>query len=104
MPCIRLLHLSPDLYPDPTSFRPERFLEGQGHGYAWIPFGGGTRRCIGASFACSQMRIVLRTVLDRAELSPERPADEPIRNRHITLVPGRGGRVVKTTSLTASRR
>src|SRR5664280_1783502 len=48
MPCIRLLHLSPDLYPDPTSFRPERFLEGQGHGYAWIPFGGGTRRCIGA--------------------------------------------------------
>jgi len=104
MPCIRLLHLSPDLYPDPTSFRPERFLEGQGHGYAWIPFGGGTRRCIGASFACSQMRIVLRTVLDRAELSPERPTDEPIKNRHITLVPGRGGRVVKTTSLTASRR
>ena len=99
MPCIRLVHLSADLYPDPSSFRPERFLEGQGHGYAWIPFGGGTRRCAGAAFASFQMRIVLRTILARAELRADRPRDESVRNKHITLVPGRGGRVIKTRPL-----
>lgn len=99
MPCIRLVHLSPTLYPDPHEFRPERFLEGQGQGYAWIPFGGGTRRCIGAAFASSEMRIVLRTILARAELAADRPRDESVRNKHITLVPGRGGRVIKASAL-----
>jgi cytochrome P450 family 135 len=96
MPCIRLVHLSANHYPDPMRFRPERFLEGQGRGYAWIPFGGGTRRCIGASFASFQMRVVLRTILARAELSPDRPADERVKNQHVTFVPGRAARVIKS--------
>jgi cytochrome P450 len=94
MPCIQLVQRSRRYYPEPDQFRPERFLEGQGHGYAWIPYGGGTHRCVGASFAAFQMRIVLRTILAQTELSADRPQDERIRNEHITLVPGRGGRVV----------
>jgi cytochrome P450 len=95
MPCIRLVQLSEERFPDPLSFRPERFLEGQGGGYSWIPFGGGARRCLGASFASFHMRVVLRTILANVELAPERAADEAVENRHITLVPGRGGRVVR---------
>jgi cytochrome P450 family 135 len=98
MPCIRLAHLSPEHYSDPEAFRPERFLEGEGSGYTWIPFGGGSQRCIGASFALVQMRIVLRTVLAEAELLPDRARDEAIRNQHITLEPSRGGRVLRIGS------
>jgi cytochrome P450 len=98
MPCIRLAHLSPEHYTDPETFRPERFLEGEGGGYTWIPFGGGPQRCIGASFAMVQMRIVLRTVLADAELLPDRARSEAIRNQHVTLVPSRGGRVLRAGS------
>jgi cytochrome P450 len=98
MPCVRLAHLSPEHYSDPEVFRPERFLEGEGGGYTWIPFGGGPQRCIGATFAMVQMRIVLRTVLAEAELLPDRARSEAVRNEHVTLVPSRGGRVVRTGS------
>jgi hypothetical protein len=98
MPCVRLAHLSPEHYSDPEAFRPERFLEGEGGGYTWIPFGGGPQRCIGATFAMVQMRIVLRTVLADAELLPDRARSEAVRNEHVTLVPSRGGRVVRTGS------
>ncbi len=96
MPCTLLAHLSPEHYSDPEVFRPERFLEGEGAGYTWIPFGGGPQRCIGATFAMSEMRIVLRTVLTDAELLPDRARGEAIRNEHVTLVPSRGGRVLRT--------
>ena len=98
MPCIRLAHLSPEHYSDPEVFRPERFLEGEGGGYTWIPFGGGPQRCIGATFAMTEMRIVLRTVLAEAELLAERARSEGIRNEHVTLVPSRGGRVLRIGS------
>jgi cytochrome P450 family 135 len=98
LPCIRLVQLSKSAYPDPECFRPERFLNGEGQGYTWIPFGGGTRRCIGAAFASFQMRVVMRTILAHAELQADPAGDEPIRNEHITLVPGRGGRVIKRRS------
>jgi cytochrome P450 len=94
MPAVRLVHLSDEHFQDPESFRPERFLEGEGGGYSWVPFGGGTRRCLGASFAALQMRVVLRTVLRACELRPDRRRDEAVRNDHITLVPARGARVV----------
>lgn len=99
MPGIRLAHLCERHFADPDAFRPERFLEGEGGGYAWVPFGGGTHRCIGAAFAAFQMRVVLRTILARAELAPDRPREERIRNEHVTLVPARDGRVVKVRSL-----
>ena len=59
---IYMLHTNPEVYPDPFAFKPERFLDGGPETYSWIPFGGGTRRCIGAAFAELELRIVLREV------------------------------------------
>jgi cytochrome P450 len=91
---IALVHLRPDVYPDPHEFRPERFLEGQPEPYTWIPFGGGVRRCIGASFAQQEIKVVLRTLLEGARLRPASRRPEVPRARHVTIVPSRGARVV----------
>lgn len=91
-PSILLVHLREDIYPDPFGFRPERFLESPPGTYTWIPFGGGMRRCIGASFAQFEMRAVLRGVLRAVDLAPA-GGPERISRRAITLVPRRGGRV-----------
>ena len=92
LPAIAVLHRRPDLHESPDEFRPERWLEGSPEPYAWIPFGGGVRRCIGASFAQVEMRTVLREVLRRVRLrAPDR---KPERGavRHVTVVPARGCR------------
>jgi cytochrome P450 len=89
-----LLHHDPDIYPDPYAFRPERFLEEAPGTYTWIPFGGGRRRCLGASFALLEMKIVLRAVLAQNELEPATPKDEGTRRRSITLSPRSGSRAV----------
>jgi cytochrome P450 len=91
---IALVHRRPDLWPDPHAFRPERFLEGQPEPYSWIPFGGGVRRCIGASFAQYEMKVVLRTIMRRARLRAESGEGERGVLRNVTVVPNRGARVV----------
>jgi cytochrome P450 len=94
VPSIAATQHRDDLYPNPDEFRPERFLDGPPDGYTWLPFGGGVRRCIGASFAQFEMRVVMRAILERAELRAARPAPERAQLRNITIAPSRGCRVV----------
>jgi len=95
-PAIWLAHTRPDAYPEPYAFRPERFLDGGPETYAWIPFGGGIRRCLGASFAEFEMRIALREILARCELRKADPRPERVGRRNITLSPRDGTPVVLT--------
>ncbi|WP_205696423.1 cytochrome P450 [Conexibacter sp. SYSU D00693] len=95
VPCIQLVHRRPDVYPDPHRFVPERFLDTAPGTYTWFPFGGGVRRCLGASFALMEMEEVLLEVARSAELRPARDDDgEGVTRRAITLAPARGGEVV----------
>jgi cytochrome P450 family 135 len=94
-PCIYLVHRREDLYPDPAAWRPERWLgAGAPESFAWIPFGGGVRRCLGAAFATMEMAEVLRMVATHLDLRPVEGRAERMRRRGVTLQPGRGARVV----------
>ena len=92
-PCIHLVHRRPDVYPDPSRFRPERFLEQPAGTYTWIPFGGGVRRCLGASFALFEMKQVLTAMISRVDASTTAAAPERVIRRAITMSPADGGRV-----------
>ena len=94
---IVVTHHRPDVYPDPFRFDPERFMGVKPSTSEWLPFGGGNRRCLGAALAMEEMRIVLGEIARRTDLAvtddqPERP-----RHRNVTMIPGRGGRVVATS-------
>jgi cytochrome P450 len=92
---ILLLHHREDLYPDPFSFRPERWLGGRKPGtYEWIPFGGGIRRCLGAALAMAEQRVVLTAMARRVDLEAPDPAPERALHRNVTMVPAHGARVV----------
>jgi cytochrome P450 len=88
------LHHREDVYPDPHAFRPERFLDHKPGTYTWIPFGGGIRRCLGASLAMAEQRVVLREIAKRADLRAPRPAPERTRQRNVTMIPAKGSRVI----------
>jgi cytochrome P450 family 135 len=104
-PSIATIHRRAEFFPSPDEFRPERFLGPDAPDtYTWIPFGGGTRRCLGASFATFEMRIVIRRVLERSALTlTDRRAEKGVR-RGITFVPARGVRVRATASGSGSTR
>lgn len=94
MVSLRQLHLDPELYPDPQRFDPQRFLENKPSTFSWVPFGGGTRRCVGAAFANMEMDIVLRTVLRRVAIHTTSAPGEKVHNRGVAFTPKKGGRMV----------
>ncbi|HUZ29179.1 MAG TPA: cytochrome P450 [Solirubrobacteraceae bacterium] len=118
---INALHHREDVYPEPFAFRPERFLgdkqqddpgadrsgepgtAGEASGrlavrkpgtYTWIPFGGGVRRCLGAALAMAEQKVVLRAIARRTDLRAASARPERPRQRNVTMIPGRGGRVI----------
>jgi cytochrome P450 len=93
-PSIHLVHRRADIYPDPAAFRPERWLGVRTNPYTFLPFGGGVRRCLGASFAETEMRAVLGAIVANVRLAPARPEPERVGRRVITLVPGRGAEII----------
>jgi cytochrome P450 len=93
-PCIHLIHRSEETYPDAKSFIPERFLDRQPGTYTWIPFGGGTRRCLAASYAELEMKRVLRTVFSEVDLRPVESRAERMRKSAISFSPDRSGLVI----------
>ena len=92
-PTVGLVQRSERHYPEPSEFRPERFVDGRVDSSTWFPFGGGVRRCLGATFAGVEMRIVLREVLRRVELTVTEAPAERVRMHNIMLVPSRGATV-----------
>src|SRR5918994_454170 len=96
-PSIDGIHLRSDLYPEPRAFRPERFLGADPpETAAWIPFGGGTRRCLGASFAQFEMKVVIRRVLERTELRRVGRGRERVVRRTVSPpTPGAIGRSLR---------
>jgi cytochrome P450 len=87
------LHHRPDVYPDPHAFEPQRFLDNKPGTYTWIPFGGGIRRCLGASLAMAEQRVVLEAIARRTDLVAPDPTPERPRMRNVTMIP-RGGCLV----------
>jgi cytochrome P450 len=89
-----LVHRRPDLYTQPLTFKPERFLHQRPASGEWFPFGNAVRRCIGASFARFEARIILQEITRTLHITPERAQPERAKPRAIVLVPGRGARIV----------
>jgi cytochrome P450 len=90
------LHHRDDVYPRPQEYRPERFLGRKPGTYTWIPFGGGIRRCLGATLAMAEQRVVLEAIARRTDLAAPEPAPEAPRMRNVTMIPRHGSRIVVT--------
>jgi cytochrome P450 family 135 len=94
MVSIYLVHTDRETYPEPEQFRPERFLAGTPEGAAWIPFGGGVRRCLGARFAELELKVVLGQIVASARLSPAGRSAEGVKRKRFTFAPERGAEAV----------
>jgi hypothetical protein len=92
-PAILAVHGCAERYPDPDRFDPERMLGVNPSPTTWLPFGGGARRCLGATFALVEMRVVLREVLRGVTLAVTPARGERVRVNLVTLVPARGARI-----------
>ena len=93
-PCVHLIHRNEAIYPHARRFVPERFLEQPTGTYTWIPFGGGVRRCLAASYAELEMKRVMRTVLSEVELRPVGAGSERMRKSAISFSPDQRGLVI----------
>jgi cytochrome P450 family 135 len=94
-PCIYLMHRRAAIYREPLEFQPERFLGGADAGaYTWIPFGGGVRRCVAASFAQLEIKRVIEVVLRELDLRPASEGDEEAARSSVSFAPGGGARVI----------
>jgi cytochrome P450 len=93
-PSVYLVHRNPEIYPEPERFRPERFLDNPPGTYTWIPFGGGVRRCLGASFAQFEMAVVLKELVKRHQIRPANPKSERVFRRAITETPRHDAEVI----------
>ncbi|HYZ35665.1 MAG TPA: cytochrome P450 [Pseudonocardiaceae bacterium] len=102
-PSINLVQHSSRYYSDPEEFQPQRFLDHRPDPAVWLPFGGGVRRCLGATFAQVEMRTVLREILSTVELAVTTEPDEPVRARHVTMVPRHGAQVTVRRRIAADR-
>jgi cytochrome P450 len=91
---ILLVHHREDLYPEPFAFKPERWLGRKPGTYEWIPFGGGIRRCLGASLAMAEQRVVLEAMVRRLDIEAADPGPEHAVHRNVTMIPAHGARVV----------
>lgn len=98
-PCIYLVHRRQDVYEQPLAFMPERFLERPPGTYTWIPFGGGVRRCLAASFAVLEMKRVMRTIVEAVELRAPETRGERIARSAIAFAPEHHGLVIVTRRL-----
>jgi cytochrome P450 family 138 len=99
-----LTHFDPDLFPHPDRFDPDRFVTARPDTYSWIPFGGGVRRCIGATFAHVELDVVLRVILERVELAPTSAPDEPWKFKGVAWSPAGGGQALVTRRRGADER
>ncbi len=95
-PCIYLMHRRRDIYPQPLSFQPERFLQGSAGTYTWIPFGGGVRRCVAVVFAQLEMKRVIQTVLSEVDLRPAESRSEGAARSSVSFAPDGGALVIAT--------
>ena len=93
VPAIGLVHSDSQVYPDAERFDPDRMVGANLSPTTWFPFGGGNRRCLGATFAMVEMRVVLREVLRRVELATTMAPSETQRVKHVIMVPRNGGRI-----------
>jgi cytochrome P450 len=94
VPCTYLMHHDPDLYPEPNTFRPERFVDTHPQPGSYLPWGAGHKRCIGRHFALLEMQSVLRETLNRHTIQPATASIESPRWRSAILVPQHGSRII----------